>query len=67
METSMSLSNCREPSGLSAGETLAEGRILAAREVGQFDDLGARGQPLTLRDNLYSEPCRQAFPAFTRG
>lgn len=63
----MPLSNCREPSDLLACETIAEGRILAACEAGQFDDLGAGGQRLTLRDNLRLEPCWQAFWCVLKG
>ncbi len=41
---------------LSAWETLAERRIRAAREAGQFTGLGGSGQPLQLRDDPFAEP-----------
>ncbi|HJO33433.1 MAG: DUF1992 domain-containing protein [Anaerolineales bacterium] len=55
----MPLSNCPDrpqSPALSAWETLVERRIRAAREAGQFDNLGGSGQPLQLRENPYAEP-----------
>lgn len=54
----MPLSSCPDRhaiNSLAAWETLAEQRIRAARDSGEFDNIERRGRPIILADNSYAE------------